>query len=52
MATRELSIGSSALGADAAIHGAMHMVIDQAFSARAVDERLQARRPEPACQIA
>ena len=41
LATRELFIVSSALGPQAAIQGARHMVIDQTFSARAVDQRLQ-----------
>ncbi|MGC5170254.1 ROK family protein [Microbacterium sp. DT81.1] len=52
LATRELFIATSALGTDAAIHGATHMVIDQTFSARAVDARLQAGRPENAGAIA
>ncbi|WP_175525180.1 ROK family protein [Microbacterium sp. cf046] len=41
MSTRELFITASSLGADAAIQGARHMVIDQTFSAAAVDSRLQ-----------
>lgn len=41
LATRELFIVASGLGADAAIQGARHMVIDQNFSAKAVDDRLQ-----------
>jgi predicted NBD/HSP70 family sugar kinase len=40
LATRELVIASSALGAEAAVQGARHMVIDQTFSAQAVDARL------------
>ncbi|GAA1973284.1 ROK family transcriptional regulator [Microbacterium pumilum] len=41
LATRELFVAASSLGADAAIQGARHMVIDQTFSAKAVDDRLQ-----------
>jgi predicted NBD/HSP70 family sugar kinase len=41
LATRDLFIASSALGADAAIQGARHMVIDQVFSPEAVDSRLE-----------
>jgi predicted NBD/HSP70 family sugar kinase len=41
LATRDLFIASSALGADAAIQGARHLVIDQTFSADAVDSRLE-----------
>lgn len=41
LATRELFVAASALGPDAAIQGARHMVIDQTFSARAVDRRLE-----------
>jgi predicted NBD/HSP70 family sugar kinase len=41
LATRELFIASSSLGADAAIQGARHLVIDQTFSADAVDSRLE-----------
>lgn len=41
MSTRELFVTTSGLGADAAIQGARHMVIDQTFSAKAVDDRLQ-----------
>jgi len=41
LATRELFVAASALGSDAAIQGARHMVIDQTFSAQAVDDRLQ-----------
>jgi predicted NBD/HSP70 family sugar kinase len=40
LATRELVITTSALGSDAAVHGARHMVIEQAFSADAIDVRL------------
>ena len=40
LATRELVIASSALGAEAAVQGARHLVIDQIFSAQAVDARL------------
>lgn len=40
LATRELTIANSSLGADAAVQGARHMVIDQTFSAAAVDARL------------
>lgn len=40
LATRELVIAPSALGADAAVQGARHLVIDQTFSASAVDARL------------
>jgi predicted NBD/HSP70 family sugar kinase len=43
LATRELVITPSSLGADAAVHGARHMVIEQAFSADAVDGRLAVR---------
>ena len=39
LATRELTIASSTLGVDAAVHGARHLVIDQTFSADAVDAR-------------
>ncbi len=42
LATRELIITTSNLGSSAAIHGARHMVIDQTFSADAVDQRLAA----------
>ncbi|MCM3657617.1 ROK family protein [Agromyces mediolanus] len=41
LATRELFIASSSLGGDAAIQGARHLVIDQVFSADAVDSRLE-----------
>ncbi len=41
LATRELFVAPSSLGADAAIQGARHMVIDQTFSAKAVDDRLR-----------
>ena len=41
-APRELVLTASALGMDAAVQGARHMVIDQAFSAEAVDGRLAA----------
>ena len=41
LATRELFIAVSSLGADAAIQGARHLVIDQTVSAQAVDARLQ-----------
>ena len=40
LATRELIIAASALGPDAAVHGARHMVIGQTFSADAVDDRI------------
>lgn len=40
LAHRELFIATSALGADAAVQGARHMVVDQMFSAEAVDSRL------------
>lgn len=40
LATRELFVAASGLGADAAIQGARHLVIDQTFSAKAVDDRL------------
>jgi hypothetical protein len=40
LATRELTIANSSLGADAAVQGARHLVIDQTFSAAAVDARL------------
>jgi predicted NBD/HSP70 family sugar kinase len=40
LATRELVIAASALGADAAVQGARYLVIDQTFSAEAVDARL------------
>jgi predicted NBD/HSP70 family sugar kinase len=40
LATRELTITTSSLGADAAIQGARHLVIDQTFSPAAVDARL------------
>jgi predicted NBD/HSP70 family sugar kinase len=43
LATRELTIANSLLGADAAVQGARHMVMDQTFSALAVDARLGAR---------
>ncbi len=42
MATRELNITMSAIGADACLQGARHMVMTQAFSAAAVDARLAA----------
>ena len=42
LATRELVITTSGLGSDAAVHGARHMVIEQTFSAEAVDGRLAA----------
>lgn len=42
LATRELTITASALGRDAAIQGARHLVIDRVFSADAVDARLAA----------
>ena len=45
LATRELIIAASALGPDAAVHGARHMVIGQTFSADAVDERIAAPQP-------
>ncbi|WP_210481583.1 ROK family protein [Naasia sp. SYSU D00948] len=48
LATRELSIVLSALGPDAAVQGARHMVMDQAFSPDAVDARLAAREAQPA----
>ncbi|MFD4420344.1 ROK family protein [Agromyces sp. NPDC058484] len=41
MATRELFVAASALGSDAGIQGAGHLVIDQTFSARSVDDRLR-----------
>lgn len=40
LATRELIITNSVLGADAAVQGARHLVIDQTFSAEAVDFRI------------
>jgi predicted NBD/HSP70 family sugar kinase len=40
LATRELVIAASALGAEAGVQGARHLVIDQTFSADAVDARL------------
>lgn len=43
LATRELTIAVSALGAEAAIQGARHMVIDHVFSPSAVDERISRR---------
>ncbi|PJJ72602.1 putative NBD/HSP70 family sugar kinase [Diaminobutyricimonas aerilata] len=42
LATRELTIATTTLGADAAVQGARHLVIDQTFSAAAVDARLAA----------
>lgn len=42
LATRELTIAASALGPEAAIQGARHLVIDKVFSAEAVDARLAA----------
>jgi predicted NBD/HSP70 family sugar kinase len=45
LATRELVISTSSLGADAAIQGARHLVIDQLFSADAVDARLAQLAP-------
>lgn len=42
LAHRELFIACSALGADAAVQGARLMVVDQMFSADAVDSRLDA----------
>jgi predicted NBD/HSP70 family sugar kinase len=45
LVTRGLTIAQSALGADAVIQGARHLVIDQAFSPRAVDQRLAAASP-------
>lgn len=42
LATRELTIAVSALGERAAVQGARHLVIDQTFSAAAVDARLAA----------
>jgi len=41
LATKELTIAVSGLGDAAGVQGARHMVIDQAFSAAAVDERLE-----------
>jgi predicted NBD/HSP70 family sugar kinase len=40
LATRELTIANSSLGVGAAVQGARHLVIDQTFSAAAVDARL------------
>ncbi|HYI33539.1 MAG TPA: ROK family protein [Glaciibacter sp.] len=40
LATQELTIATSTLGGDAAVQGARHLVIDQTFSADAVDARL------------
>jgi predicted NBD/HSP70 family sugar kinase len=40
LATRELVIATSSLGAEAGVQGARHLVIDQTFSADAVDARL------------
>jgi len=40
LAARELTIVGSALGSDAAIQGARHLVIDQTFAPDAVDARL------------
>lgn len=40
LATRELTIAASALGGDAAVQGARHMVIDRVFAPEAVDARL------------
>ncbi len=40
LATRELTIANSSLGPGAAVQGARHLVIDQTFSAAAVDARL------------
>lgn len=42
MVTRDLVITASELGAEAAIQGARHLVLDQVFSAGAVDARLSA----------
>ena len=46
LATRELIIAASALGPDAAVHGARHMVIGQTFSADAVDDRIAGNAAE------
>lgn len=48
LATRELTIVLSALGPDAAVQGARHMVMDQTFSPEAVDARLAAREAQSA----
>ena len=42
LANRELTIATSTLGADAAVQGARHLVIDQTFSSDAVDARFGA----------
>lgn len=41
LATRELTIAISAVGTNAAVQGARHLVIDQVFSAGAVNARLE-----------
>ncbi|WP_104135170.1 ROK family transcriptional regulator [Cryobacterium sp. Y62] len=41
LATRELLIAASALGAGAALQGARYLVVDQVFSADAVDARIE-----------
>ena len=41
LATRELTIAISAIGTNAAVQGARHLVIDQVFSAGAVNSRLE-----------
>jgi len=51
LATRELTMAVSTLGADAAVQGARHLVIDQTFSAAAVDARL-ARGEQAAARLA
>lgn len=43
LANRELVIAKSILGSDAAVQGARHLVIDETFSAAAIDARFQAR---------
>ena len=40
-AKKERFVAAISLGADATIQGTRHMLIDQTFSAKAVDDRLQ-----------